>query len=382
MLGAAGLLPGTGLASGLFGEHLPFAGSPPQCDDADYPPLFRAIRLGQIDLVKSLVQQGADLNARHTAGNTPLQWAFLPPALECVKKMRYYDPDLETHDVEEFFGKQASRLDKQHGYQNCVALLEDSGIDWHSQVRNDGTPFHFPSRIARMEIVRFLVDAGADIEARNDWGGTPLFLAARAADIELLQFVFKLGVDREAKEDHGGIFSFQVAAYSTVEIMHSLIESGIDIHVKNEEENTLLHWAAMNYDASMLKFLVSLGLDPFTKSSKGIMPIHYATAYGCIDSVRYLLALCADVNAKVENGDTSLHWVSDTRVAQLLIDSGTDAGAKGEDDCSPLHYAGRRDHSNLIKTLIGSGADVNAKSEGGFTPLHDAAWDNSRSCLH
>ena len=52
---------------------------------------------------------------------------------------------------------------------------------------------------------------------------------------------------------------------------------------------------------------------------------------------------------------------------------GTDVNAKTGLDATPLHFAAREGHKELVELLIANGADVNAKRESGYTPLNFAA---------
>jgi len=276
--GATRVLPGIGLASGFFG-NLPqgpltsqfeeIKGRTITMDEAaeilvaewekgnykDCPPLIRAIRLGQVETVVLLVRrQGVDIEQRWRKNCTPLHWACNLSALERVKRVHFYDPDIETRNGEELGG--------YDNYKDSVELLDSSGIDWRSQIQDDGSPIHLSGRIARRQIARFLVVSGADLEARNDWGGTFLHFAARTSDIEFMQYLFRLGVDRDAKDKFGINFVHDAAQFSDVSMMRFLVKSGIDIHDRDKYGGRLLCYASRNLDTSVKKYLIELGLEP------------------------------------------------------------------------------------------------------------------------
>ncbi len=86
------------------------------------------------------------------------------------------------------------------------------------------------------------------------------------------------------------------------------------------------------------------------------------------DEVRSLIeSKKADVNAQDSKGSL-LHYVSSAKVAEVLVDMGTDVNARNEDGKVPLHCCMNED---VAIVLIVSGAHVNARDEEGATPLHD-----------
>jgi len=378
-LGAMALLPGTGLATTISSRE-PMAVQP----ESNCTPLIHAIRLEQVDVVKSLVRQGADVNERWgNCNDTPLHWACEPSALDWVKLMHFYNPDLGTRPIEEFYGY---RLDHwQAGeYGDALSFLKSSAIDWQSHIRNDGIPFHSPSRIVRREIVKILADAGADFEARNNAGKTPLFYAARTSDIALLQYLFRLGADRTVRNKCGNTIAANAATLSDVKTMQFLTASGIDIHTCGNDGGTLLHYAARNFDPAVMQYLIDLGLDTHAKNINGDMPIHYAAWSGCVASVRYLVELGADVHAESKLSNTPLHYANDTRIVRFLLDAGADIGARDNRGYVPLHWAALSNHPGIAKLLLNAGCeiDIRTNDEDYFppqtiTPLHLAAWNGS-----
>ena len=104
--------------------------------------LLKAIEKGNLELVKELLEQGAEINARDKYGWTALHFASLYGHLEIVKE------------------------------------LHEAGAEIEAKTNNNGmTALHYASRNGHLEIVKYLVEKGADIEAKTNYNKTSLHLA-------------------------------------------------------------------------------------------------------------------------------------------------------------------------------------------------------------
>lgn len=61
--------------------------------------------------------------------------------------------------------------------------------------------------------------------------------------------------------------------------------------------------------------------------------------------------------------------------AQQLLSEGYDPNAFDDINYTPLHYAVKHEHPQMVSLLIANGADVNARNESriGNTPIHETA---------
>lgn len=96
-----------------------------------------------------------------------------------------------------------------------------------------------------------------------------------------------------------------------------------------------------------------------------------------MEKVLWLIKNGADINAKNSFGNPPLYDAITFRydkIAEVLIDKGSDINTAGKDGKTLLHHA---ESPSLLKKLIKKGADVNARGEDGLTPLHMAAFSNN-----
>lgn len=108
-------------------------------DECGNTPLFYAVRCGNLEIVKHLVQCGADVNHRDKWGHRPLNIAFSCHQLDILK------------------------------------YLIDRGADVNSKSGIDGgTVLHSAARNGNFEVVEYLVDHGANVNIKDNDGWRPL----------------------------------------------------------------------------------------------------------------------------------------------------------------------------------------------------------------
>jgi ankyrin repeat protein len=100
--------------------------------------LHDAARDGNLSQVKILLKQGADVNKRTEAGETPLHWAALG------------------------------------GHTAVVNELLKSGADVNAQNGFGSTPLHWAAGGGKQSVAVLLLDGGADVNVQNYVGDPPL----------------------------------------------------------------------------------------------------------------------------------------------------------------------------------------------------------------
>ena len=141
---------------------------------------------------------------------------------------------------------------------------------------------------------------------------------------------------------------------------------------------------------SEIRAYLKAGGDVNATDSTGMNFLHNAAYRGQVKVVRALLDLGADVNAPsppqsgLSAGYTPLHWAaacgteSGRDVAEILLDHGADANAKGRSshDWTPLHVAAFSGNPSTTRLLVSRGSDIHATASG-LRPTHLAVlFDN------
>jgi len=133
----------------------------------------------------------------------------------------------------------------------------------------------------------------------------------------------------------------------------------------------------------------------------GATPLYYAVEGGHKEIVELLINGGADINARkgsstpldiaidkehkeitqllVDKGAmvSSIHVAAQMgyqRQTKAFLDQGIDVDLKNQAGSTPLLYAVRGRHKDIVELLVAKGADINAKDKGGYTLLYYAIW--------
>ncbi len=160
-------------------------------------PVAEAAARGDLESVRTLLRDGADVNAAQGDGMTALHWAAL------------------------------------RGDAEMVSVLVYAGANVASTTRLGAyTPLHLASRDGRAEAVALLLEAGSDASAATTTGATPLHLAAAGGDVPTLTDLLEAGVEVDARERANGQTPLHFAAATgRLEAVQALIAAGADVSI-------------------------------------------------------------------------------------------------------------------------------------------------------
>ena len=128
------------------------------------PPLSRAVIHGDLTEITSLLNSGADINAKDALGRTPLHMAA-------------------------FYGR-----------VKTSELLIDKGAELNARDRVGMTPLHIAVISGGRQQVEALLDRKADITVQTDSGQTVLHLSAGTGQPKLTKFLIDRGADPRIRD--------------------------------------------------------------------------------------------------------------------------------------------------------------------------------------
>ncbi|XP_014679678.1 PREDICTED: putative ankyrin repeat protein RF_0381 [Priapulus caudatus] len=306
--------------------------------------LYCAAYSGQLDLVRLLLEAGADPNVTETEnGKTPLMEAA-------------------------WEGKEA-----------VVQMLLSHGADANAANSYGETSLHHAARSGQLDIVRLLLEAGADPNvAATDIRVTPLMWAAWEGAEAVVRMLLSHGADANAANCCGQTSLRHAAHYGQLDTMLLLLEAGADPNVaETENGKTPLMEAARKGKEAVVQMLLSHGADANAADSYGETSLHHAAHYGQLHIMLLLLEAGADPNvAETQSGKTPLMKVMrecEEAAVQMLLSHGANANAADSHGETSLHHAAYLGQLDIVRLLLEAGADPNVaetEERGSFTALH------------
>lgn len=136
------------------------------------PTLHIAAQDNQIEIIKRLLKNGANPNARNELDQTPLLLAALNGHEEAAKLLLANGAEVNAQD---YSGLTALHLSAQYGHVKVMDQLFDAGANVKAKTFAQGlTPIHWAAFWGHTEALQNLRKHGADINARDRIGDTPL----------------------------------------------------------------------------------------------------------------------------------------------------------------------------------------------------------------
>jgi ankyrin repeat protein len=316
-------------------------------------PVADAAMDGSTEAVRALLKQGADVNAAQGDGLTALHWA--------AKK----------------------------GDADLASMLVYAGANVRATTRLAGyTPLHMAAEIGSAPVINALVKAGADVAVTTMSGTTPLMLAAASGDAASVTALLDAGARPNVKEfDRGHTALMFAAAANRVQAVKLLLQRGADPEIATKIVDLAgLSRDGANPDGRNLASnpngrsggnagndrepgaaTTATAAPPATQATP-------ATTKSRIPGIDRQFLLNELVYA--QGGMTPLLFAArqgHAEVVKALLDAGVNVNQlKAGDSTSALLVATINGQFDVGELLLERGADPNLASENGVTPLYAA----------
>ncbi|XP_077970252.1 uncharacterized protein LOC120330795 isoform X6 [Styela clava] len=240
---------------------------------------------GDLDEVRILLKNGADINFANVDGLTALHQACIDGNVEVV----------------EFLVEHGSEIDQED---------------------NEGwTPLHATASCGFMDIAKYLVKKGANVAAVNSEAELPIDIAEEDEMVEYLQSeIDNKGIDVDEARDIERLFMLEDA-----NILLDKYQNGekVEIYRHSKSGATALHICAAKGYNDVLKILIKAGIDVNSRDHDGWTPLHAASHWSQEESSKILADRNADFKSRSNLGQTPFD-VADEDMLEYLRDLETE----------------------------------------------------------
>ena len=162
-------------------------------------PLWYAARKGNLELVKLLIQHGADVNAKTRSGSTAIHAACLENNFEIIKILGDAGADVGSEDNESSTCLMA--ISDMASDMKIMEYILNKGVDVNVRetAGNKATALHYAISTSggTLPKVKALVEAGADMTIPDKNGYQPFVFAAIAGKTDAMMYLLEKNVESD-----------------------------------------------------------------------------------------------------------------------------------------------------------------------------------------
>jgi ankyrin repeat protein len=296
-------------------------------DQDSLTPLHWAARGASIDILKYLLDKGADVNAKDVNGSVPLHSTSSRNNFEASKLLIEHGSVIDFKNVS---GATPFYYAAQGGDGQFLEYLLSKGANISDlEIKNayGRTPLCAVSRDGgNVETVKTLIGLGADINTEDYSGWTPIMLASWRPYKEVVDVLLDAGADLQVGTENGEQLLVDAVSSGLEKLFAELVNKNTSLTILNEYGGTLLHSAAEGGSSGIVESLISLGFDVNKADRYGWSPIHIATEQGHNGIISFLITKGAYINVRNKLGETPYN-IAEDRHDTLLINYFKSLGA-------------------------------------------------------
>ncbi|XP_053908084.1 ankyrin repeat domain-containing protein 16 isoform X3 [Cuculus canorus] len=220
--------------------------------NSDYKrPLHEAASMGHGECVSYLLEKGASVDCLKKADWTPLMMACTRQNLEVIKALVEHgaNPLLKNKD-----GWNCFHIASREGHPQVLQyLLDVSPGSWDTESTIKRTPLHTAAMHGCFDVVELLLErCQYKPDSRDKCGVTPFMDAIQNGHVNIARLLLE-------KHQEGHVHTIQ-----------TLLALGADVHAKDGKSRSALHMACAGQQADAARILLSVGLQD-TPDGTGVL---------------------------------------------------------------------------------------------------------------
>lgn len=344
-------------------------------------PIVDAVRKGDKEALRALIQKGSNVNEAEADGATALQWAAYRDDLQSADALIKAGAKVNSAND---LGATALWNASQNGSETMVKRLLDAGANPNLALTSGETPLMVASRTGSAAVAELLIAKGANVNATGTRKQTALMWAVAQKHPEVVKVLLAHGVNIHARSEtwsdveavpphgylpynrdfpHGGDTALMFASlFGDVASAKLLVAAGANVNDADAWGVSATAMAAHSNFEDLVEFLLEKGADP-SANAAGFSALHPAIMHRSQRMVRALLEHGADPNAPLKT------WTPERRTSKDYSFYPEVVGA------TPLWFAARISEPEIMRLLLQHGADPKFIHRADYVPDGGPAED-------
>lgn len=146
-------------------------------------PLWIAAGVGRLNVVKLLVESGAEVDAKTKSNSTPLRVACAEGRADVVQYLVKHGADVNAMNI---YNNTCLMMASYKGHTGIVEFLLQQGADVDVMAKCRATALHYAAEIGHADICKLILEYGAALQL-NEYAMKPVIVAADKTRVDVVE---------------------------------------------------------------------------------------------------------------------------------------------------------------------------------------------------